>query len=98
MLEAQNPFDESYSGAVAAVNNGRGLVCPPSMHYRTFVCTTELKRRAANYSETLPYLTEAIEVGSTDIFLAVRIPADEMVPITPLPEDKRVPVKVISPL
>jgi hypothetical protein len=44
------------------------------------------------------YLTEAIELGSTDKFLTVRILANEMVPITPLPEDNRVPVKEISPL
>ena len=47
-------YDEnSRSGGVAAVDNGSVLVCKPYIHYRTFVCKTELKRRAANYSETL---------------------------------------------
>ena len=42
----------SRSGGVAAVSNDSFLVCKPYIHYRTFVCTTELTRRAANYSET----------------------------------------------
>ena len=52
VLEELNWDQNSLSGSVAAVNNGRGLVCKPWTNYRTFVCTTELKRRAANYSET----------------------------------------------
>ena len=51
-MECINYDENPVSGAVAAVDNGSGLVCKPQMHYRTFVCTTELKRRAANYSET----------------------------------------------
>ena len=52
MLEAQNCSNNPRSGVVAAVTNGSGLVCKPYANYRTFVCTTELKRQAANYSET----------------------------------------------
>ena len=51
-MEQLNCYEILLSGAVAAVDNGSGLVCKPLKHYRTFVCTTELKRRAANYSET----------------------------------------------
>ena len=40
------------SGAVAAVDNGSGLVCKPYNLYIFLVLTNELKRRAANYSET----------------------------------------------
>ena len=52
VVECINYDENSRSGGVAAVDNGSGLVCKPYTNYRTFVCTTELKRRAANYSET----------------------------------------------
>ena len=51
-MECINYDENSRSGDVAAVDNGSCLVCKPYIHYRTFVCTTELKRRAANYSGT----------------------------------------------
>ena len=52
VLEQLNCDKNPVSGGVAAVDNGSCLVFKTYIHYRTFVCTTELKRRAANYSET----------------------------------------------
>jgi hypothetical protein len=51
-MEQLNCYEIPLRGEVAAELNGNFLVCKPYIHYRTFVCTTELNRRAANYSET----------------------------------------------
>ena len=67
-MECINYDENSRSGGVAAVSNGSFLVCKPYIHYRTFVCTTELKRRAANYSETGVGVGGGMEIFSRRVF------------------------------
>ena len=86
-MEQLNCYEIPSSGAVAAELNGSVLVCKPFIHYRTFVCTTELKRRAANYSETGVgdlrgrYCLSLMPMVQSILVLSVPLPAESNQPL-----------------